>query len=162
MLPVGRPAAARRPRPRCVKSASGGYEQDMSQPSSPTGGPGTDREGGPPLADPASGAPAETTAAAAPSPPTGAPLEIRRTRASTAYVSVAVGLAVLIVVLIFVLQNLSDASIHFLGAHFRMPVGLLVLAAAIAGGVVVLLVSLARVLQLRLLARRHRHSHESR
>ncbi len=82
-----------------------------------------------------------------------------RTRSSTAYVGVGVGLVVLVLVLVFIIQNLNDASVHYLGLHFNLPVGLLILAGAVAGGVIVLLVSLARVTQLRVRARRSGHGH---
>jgi uncharacterized integral membrane protein len=70
---------------------------------------------------------------------------------------VGVGLLVLILVLVFIIQNLNDASVHYLGLHFRLPIGLFILAAAVAGGVIVLLVSFARVTQLRVRARRSGH-----
>ncbi len=52
---------------------------------------------------------------------------------------------VLVLVLVFITQNLNDASVHFFTLHFRAPIGILILAAALAGGLIVLLVSLARV-----------------
>lgn len=83
-------------------------------------------------------------------------LEVPRTRTSAAYSGIAVGLLVLVLVIVFITQNLNDASVHFITLHFRLPIGLLVLAAAVAGGILVMLVSAARVAQLRLMARRHR------
>lgn len=65
----------------------------------------------------------------------------------------------MILVLIFIIQNLNDASVHYLGLSFRLPVGLLILIGVVAGGVIVLLVSLARVTQLRVRARRSASSH---
>lgn len=85
---------------------------------------------------------------------------MRRTRTSTAYVGTVGGLVVLVGVIIFIVQNLHEDTIHFLGAHFRLPEGILILASAVAGGVIVLLVSLARVAQLRMMARRHRAAHQ--
>lgn len=70
---------------------------------------------------------------------------------------VGVGLLVLVLVLVFIIQNLNDASVHYLGLHFRLPIGLFILIGAVAGGVIVLLVSLARVTQLRMRARRSGH-----
>jgi uncharacterized integral membrane protein len=86
-------------------------------------------------------------------------LQIGRTRASTTYAGVGVGLLVLIVVLIFVVQNLHEATVHFITLRFKLPQGVIVLASAVAGGLIVLLVSLARVIQLRLAARRHARHH---
>ncbi len=81
------------------------------------------------------------------------------TRASATYIGVGVGLVVLILVLIFVVQNLHEASVHFITLNFQLPQGVIVLASAVAGGIIVLLVSLARVVQLRRMARRHKHQH---
>ncbi|MDQ6783201.1 MAG: LapA family protein [Actinomycetota bacterium] len=67
---------------------------------------------------------------------------------------VGVGLLVLILVLVFIIQNLNDAGVHYLGLSFRLPVGLLILIGAVAGGLIVMLVSLVRVIQLRVRARR--------
>lgn len=72
-----------------------------------------------------------------------------RTRSSGAYVSVAVTLAILIVVLDFIIQNPHSATIHFFTLRFRLPIGVLMLIGVVGGGVIVLLVSLFRVLQLR-------------
>jgi uncharacterized integral membrane protein len=97
--------------------------------------------------------------------PTAAPphgLQVGRTRASTTYAGVGVGLLVLIVVLIFVVQNLHEATVHFITLRFKLPQGVIVLAAAVAGGLIVLFVSLARVVQLRLAARRHTRQHTER
>jgi len=85
-----------------------------------------------------------------------------RTRSSGAYVSVAVTLAILIVVLDFIIQNPHRASIHFFTLDFRLPIGVLVLIGVVGGGVIVLLVSLFRVLQLRRSNRRQQKEATSR
>jgi uncharacterized integral membrane protein len=85
-----------------------------------------------------------------------------RTRTSSTYVAVGLGIAVLVFLLIFILQNLENATVHYLGARFSAPVGVLMLIAAVAGGIIVLAVSLARVLQLRVRARRARHGRQQR
>ena len=83
-------------------------------------------------------------------------LEVPRTRTSSTWAGVAAVLVLLILIIDFIVQNLKEASLHFLGAHFRLPIGIIALSAAVAGGVVVLLVGVARLAQLRLMARRHR------
>jgi len=88
-------------------------------------------------------------------------LQPRRTRTSTTYVGVGVGLLVLVLVIIFIAQNLNDDRVQFFTAHFDLPEGLIVLASVVAGGLIVLLVSLARVVQLRVAARRHRSGHRN-
>jgi len=97
--------------------------------------------------------------AAAPTAPGEEPLDVRRTRTSAAYVGMGVGLLVLILVIIFIVQNLHDDSVHFITASFRLPMGVIILISAVAGALIVLFVSLARVAQLRLAARRHRRLH---
>jgi uncharacterized integral membrane protein len=104
-------------------------------------------------------APVETSSATA-TAEAPEPLKAPHTRASATYVAVGVGLLILVLVIIFIAQNLKKASVHFLSFHFKMPLGLLILASAVAGGLIVLMVSLARVLQLRLMARRHRKAYD--
>lgn len=94
---------------------------------------------------------------AAPAPPPD--LQVKRTRTSSVYVASIVGIVLLALVITFILQNPHKVSITFLAFSFRLPVGVVILISALAGAVVVVLVSLARILQLRLAARRHRRAH---
>ncbi|HET9072339.1 MAG TPA: lipopolysaccharide assembly protein LapA domain-containing protein [Acidimicrobiales bacterium] len=112
-------------------------------------------DGVPPAVTPTAGPGAPGTAAPVPD----ASLEPRRTRTGTAYVASIVGIVVAALVIVFIVQNLHDATVHFLPWTFRLPEGVTILASAVAGALVVLLVSLARILQLRLTARRHRRRH---
>ena len=124
-------------------------------------GPSTSAVPAPPtLTAPATGAPVAPDAGAV-EDERGAvrddpPLVVPKTRTSATYSGVAVGLLVLVLVIIFIAQNLHDSRVHYLGLNFQLPIGLLILASAVAGGIIVLLVSAARVAQLRLMARRHR------
>lgn len=86
-------------------------------------------------------------------------LEVRRTRTGTAYVASIVGIIVTALVIVFIVQNLHDAKVHFVTLTFSLPVGVIILGAAVAGALIVVLVSLARILQLRMAARRHRRAH---
>ena len=79
-----------------------------------------------------------------------------RTRTSGAWTAVAVGLLLCLAVLIFIIQNGHRARYNFLGQHWTMPQGVAILLAAVAGGLAVMLVGAARVLQLRVGARRTR------
>ena len=101
--------------------------------------------------------PVEATPGGYEDPPS---LRIERTRTSSTYLSVGVLLLVLVLVIIFIAQNLRNVSVHFLAFDFRFPLGLVILGAAVAGGLIVLMISLARLLQLRLMARRHRKAHD--
>ncbi|WP_374118863.1 LapA family protein [Allokutzneria sp. A3M-2-11 16] len=81
----------------------------------------------------------------------------RPTRISGTWVAILVAIVVLIFLLVFILQNLTDVTIHFLGASFTWPLGVSLLFAAIAGAVLVALVGAARILQLRRQAKRVTH-----
>ncbi len=80
---------------------------------------------------------------------------VPRTRASSVWVALAVGLVLLVVVLVFILENLHPASAAFFGAHWRIPLGLDLLLAAVLGGLVVFTLGAVRIVQLRRVARRH-------
>ena len=71
-----------------------------------------------------------------------------KTRISTAWV-MAVGFVVgLLLLLIFILQNLRSTSIQFFNLHWEIPLGVAMLLAAVAGGFLMALVGTARVVQL--------------
>jgi len=76
------------------------------------------------------------------------------TRISTSWTFVAVAIVVLVVVLVFILENLHATDATFFGVHWRIPLGLDLLLAALLGAIAVLVVGASRTLQLRLLARR--------
>lgn len=100
-------------------------------------------------------APAPEGVAEAPAQPPAPPEPVLSpTRASATWTAVAVSLLALVVVLVFILQNLQEARVHFFTLTWRLPVGLDLLFAAVLGGLVVLAAGSARVLQLRRLARR--------
>jgi uncharacterized integral membrane protein len=80
----------------------------------------------------------------------------RVTRASAAWVATGVALLLLILLIIFILQNSTKIEIHFLGMAGTIPLGMALLIAAVGGGVVVAVAGAARVTQLRLNARRTR------
>ena len=63
---------------------------------------------------------------------------------------------VLLLLLIFVLQNGQDAKISYLGAHGNLPQGVALLLAAVFGILLVALPGTARIIQLRIRDRRHR------
>ncbi|WP_410637054.1 lipopolysaccharide assembly LapA domain-containing protein [Amycolatopsis sp. lyj-346] len=89
----------------------------------------------------------------APAKPAG---KARPTRISGTWVAVIAGLLVLVVLLIFILQNLAPATVRFFGAEGNMPLAIAMLFSAIGGAVLVALIGGARILQLRKQARRHR------
>jgi uncharacterized integral membrane protein len=61
---------------------------------------------------------------------------------------------VLLLLLIFILQNGQRAEVSFFGAHGNLPMGVALLLAAIFGVLLVALPGTARIVQLRMLSRR--------
>ena len=61
----------------------------------------------------------------------------------------------LILVLVFVLQNLSSTSTSFFSVKWTIPLGLDLLLATLLGGVIAFLLGTARMLQLRRVARHY-------
>lgn len=116
---------------------------------------------------PASGAPRERrdteAAPAEPSiepraptePPASSPGEAPSTRTGTAFKSLIAGAIVLILLLVFILENTKSVKIAYFGAGFRLPLGVALLLAAIGGALLAGILGTARILQLRRHVRRH-------
>jgi uncharacterized integral membrane protein len=68
---------------------------------------------------------------------------------------------VLLLLLIFVLQNGQSATISYLGAHGNLPQGVALLLAAVFGILLVALPGTARIIQLRIRDRRHRGAEQA-
>ncbi len=71
------------------------------------------------------------------------------------------GTAVLIVVLIFTIQNAHAVNITFLGAHLYLSLSVALLLAAIAGALVMAAAGTARITQLRRIMRRNRRDSQA-
>lgn len=84
----------------------------------------------------------------------------RQTRIGAAWVAVAVGVVVLVLLLIFILQNLKPVTVTYFSAHGTMPLGVLLLFAAAGGALLVIILGFARILQMRILARRDRRANQ--
>ena len=80
------------------------------------------------------------------------------TRTSVSWTAVAIAIIALVVVVVFILENLHATDATFFGAHWRIPLGLDLLLAALLGATAVFVVGAPRTLQLRLLARRTMHT----
>ena len=63
-----------------------------------------------------------------------------------------------LLLLIFILENDRTVGISYLGAHGHLPLGVALLLAAVFGVVLVVLPGTARIIQLRIAARRHRRA----
>ncbi len=102
---------------------------------------------------PTAEAPPGDGAGAAPVEPDEAP---RRTNAGRVWVALAVATVLLILLIIFLVENDRSVTISFLGAHGHLSLAVALLIAAVVGALVTLLAGTARILQLRLEVRRHR------
>jgi uncharacterized integral membrane protein len=93
-------------------------------------------------------------------PPAAAPPlpqhRIKRTRTGGIWVAVGFFAVILLLLLIFILQNNTDVSVSYLGMHGHLPLGVALLLAAVCGVLLVVLAGTARIGQLRATARRHR------
>ncbi len=105
--------------------------------------------------------PASANGSAPPTPtptptPTVAPRRRLRTRISGVRTGLIAGFAVLILVLIFIIQNAGAVHISFLGAHLRVSLAVALLLAVIAGALIMAAAGTARITQLRRVMRRDR------
>jgi lipopolysaccharide assembly protein A len=105
--------------------------------------------------------PQSTPAPPAQPPPPGPELphhRIRHTRISGLWVTVACFAVVLLLLLIFILQNGRTVVIAYFGAHGHIPLGVALLLADVCGALLVILAGAARMGQLRATARRQRRA----
>jgi lipopolysaccharide assembly protein A len=83
---------------------------------------------------------------------------IKRTRTGGIWVAVGFFAVILLLLLIFILQNGQKVDISYMGAHGHLPLGVALLLAAVCGVLLVVLAGTARISQLRTTARRHRRA----
>ena len=85
---------------------------------------------------------------------------IPATRTAATWFRLAAVMIMVVGILAFILQNLQSVKVSFLSLHWRIPLGMDLLFAAVLGGLIVFAAASLRILQLRRLARRHaRRSH---
>jgi uncharacterized integral membrane protein len=121
-----------------------GVEAEAAPATEPTGLPATEPDAQPGLSPP-------DAPAAAPERGT-----IPKTRTAFAHNALIAGAIVLILLLVFILENTKTVKISYFGAGFRMPLGVALLLAAIGGALLVGIVGTARIVQLRRSVRRRR------
>jgi uncharacterized integral membrane protein len=80
---------------------------------------------------------------------------VKFTRAGALWTALFVGFLVLIVLLIFVAQNIDSVPLHLFGWSWSVPLGIAILLAAVGGGLLTVAVGTARILQLRRVAKQH-------
>jgi uncharacterized integral membrane protein len=94
------------------------------------------------------GAPPVTTPATAPPGLTGSG-KVRSGRVSSVWVGLILAALVLVLLVIFIAQNSSKVSIHFLGFHGHFSLALALLVSSICGALLVAVPGVIRILQLR-------------
>lgn len=82
------------------------------------------------------------------------PDEVKHTRAAALYTGLVVGAIVLIVLMVFIVQNLDQVPIQLFVWTFELPLGISILFAAVAGALVVAAAGGVRILQVRRAAKR--------
>lgn len=100
-----------------------------------------------------------------PPPPPGPPATPSRTtpkdpaskftRAGALWSALIGGFLVLILLLIFITQNLASASFAFLGWHWTLPLGVAILLGAVVGGLITVAAGTVRIVQLRHAAKKN-------
>ncbi|MGA8250020.1 MAG: lipopolysaccharide assembly protein LapA domain-containing protein [Mycobacterium sp.] len=93
----------------------------------------------------------------APAPSAGPPVTdpaAKLTRAGALWTFLIAGFLILILLLVFITQNMENSAFTFLGWHWSLPLGVAMLLAAIGGGLITVTVGTARILQLRRVAKK--------
>jgi uncharacterized integral membrane protein len=98
--------------------------------------------------------------AAGPQAATPADHKIRHTRLSGTWMAVVLFAVILVLLLIFILQNGHTVDVSYMGAHGHLPLGVALLLAAVAGVLLTAMAGSARIMQLRATARKHRKADE--
>jgi uncharacterized integral membrane protein len=80
---------------------------------------------------------------------------VKRTRMGVLWFAAVTFAVVLVLLLIFILENSQKVAISFLSAHGHLPLGVALLFAAVLGILLVVIPGTARMIQLRIAARRH-------
>ena len=83
---------------------------------------------------------------------------VEPTRTSMVWTMVGIGVILLVAILVFILQNGQRVRVRFLMVDGTLQLGVALLFAALLGALLVLVAGAARVLQLRVVARRHRRT----
>lgn len=82
--------------------------------------------------------------------------ETKFTKAAALWTALILGFLILIVLLIFIAQNTASTAFAFLGWHWTLPLGVAILFAAVAGGLITVAVGAVRMFQLRRAAKLNR------
>jgi uncharacterized integral membrane protein len=80
---------------------------------------------------------------------------VKFTRAAALWSALIVGFLILILLLVFIMQNTDSTTIHLFGWRWNLPVGVAVLFAAVCGGLLTVAAGTVRIIQLRRAAKRN-------
>ncbi|MBP1231724.1 putative integral membrane protein [Arthrobacter sp. PvP102] len=156
------------PQETTTSSAQTGPGAAQSTPPAGEPAPGVPAQGAPAPGSAGQGAPGEVApgevaparrvpAPGAPATQATAPPEDRHvTRAGMVWVAVATALAVMVLLIIFILQNQDYVQVRYFGLEGAVPLGIALFIAAVGGGVLVAVAGAARIIQLRAAAHRRR------
>lgn len=124
----------------------------MSGQSAQPGPPGRDPADRPDLSAPVEPVEPSVMGEETPVEPVAKPVAF--TRAGAAWVATGTALLLLILLIVFILQNSGRVQVSYLGWSGSLPLGVAMLIAAVTGGVLVAIAGVARITQLRRVARR--------
>src|SRR5262249_18454636 len=77
------------------------------------------------------------------------------TRAPARWSSLIVGFLILILLLVFIMQNTASTTVNFFAWQASLPVGVAVLLSAVGGGLLTVAAGTARIVQLRRAAKKN-------
>jgi uncharacterized integral membrane protein len=80
---------------------------------------------------------------------------VKFTRAAALWSAMIAGFGILILLLVFILQNTNSATIQFFAWQWNLPVGVAILLAAVFGGLLTVAAGTARIIQLRRAAKQN-------
>jgi uncharacterized integral membrane protein len=99
---------------------------------------------------------AEIPEAPADTPPPPRPESaVKFTRAAALWSSLILGFLILILLLVFIMQNTDSTTVNFFAWKASLPVGVAVLLSAVGGGLLTVAVGTARIVQLRRAAKKN-------
>ena len=80
---------------------------------------------------------------------------VKFTRAAALWSALIVGFLILILLLVFIMQNTDSTTIHLFAWEWHLPVGVAILLAAVCGGLLTVAAGTARIIQLRRAAKKN-------
>jgi uncharacterized integral membrane protein len=91
----------------------------------------------------------------APPPPPPPQDAVKFTRAAALWSLLVFGFLILILLLVFIMQNTDSTTVNFFAWQASLPVGVAVLLSAVGGGLLTVAVGTARMIQLRRAAKKN-------